>query len=147
MRKAAVFDAFDMSRILIQSITRLCAADHEGDPEEIARWTSNKTPVDMLNWIRGDHRLWLALLRGVPAGVGAISPEGEISVLYVSPEGIGKGVGSALLSGLEEELKRSGHAVAALNSTKTAREFYLNRGWQPDGSPEAPTENRMIKPL
>ncbi|MEX0366675.1 MAG: GNAT family N-acetyltransferase [Ruegeria sp.] len=150
LRRATLFDVFDMSRILIRSITQLCAADHDNDPDIIARWTANKTPQGIRDWIEGSHDLWLALLNGQPAGVGAISPEGVVSVLYVAPDSIGSGVGAALLARLEAELKEAGHDTGRLDSTTTARGFYLKHGWQTEGTPKAgrygPCQ-KMVKPL
>lgn len=136
VRRATVFDVFDMSRILTRSITELCGADHGNDPEVIARWTEHKTPEGIRDWFQGSHELWLALLQGQPAGVGAISPDGEVSVLYVIPDAIGQGVGATLLTRLEGALQEAGHEIGWLESTVTARDFYKKMGWQAEGAPQ-----------
>ena len=142
VRPATVFDVFDMSRVLIRSITQLCGADHGGDPDQIAAWTANKTPDGVRQWFAGDHVLWVAEQDGQMCGVAAASPAGEISVLYVDPSATGQGVGTALLQRVEAHLREAGFGDASLKSTQTARLFYLRQGWQQAGD-----DLRMTKPL
>ncbi|MBO9453393.1 GNAT family N-acetyltransferase [Tropicibacter sp. R16_0] len=132
VRPATVFDVFDMSRVLIRSITELCVADHQGDPDRIAAWTANKSPEGIRQWLSGTHDLWVAELEGQVCGVGATSPEGAVSVLYVDPSAVGRGVGTALLAQAEQHLREAGHHKATLDSTATARGFYLRHGWAED---------------
>lgn len=150
LRRATVFDVFDISRIVIQSITLLCTADHKDNPDVIANWTANKTPEHIRGWIEGPHDVWLILDSEKPAGIGGYSPGGEVSVLYIAPAHIGKGIGSALLSRLEADLKKTGHETARLDSTMTARGFYLKQGWQLDGAQQAGRfglNQKMLKSL
>ena len=44
VRRATGADIPAMSRVLIASITELCAADHGNDPKKLAAWLRNKTP-------------------------------------------------------------------------------------------------------
>jgi GNAT superfamily N-acetyltransferase len=132
VRPATVFDVFDMSRVLIRSITELCEADHQGDPDQIAAWTANKSPEGIRQWLSGAHDLWVAELQGQICGVGAASPDGVVSVLYVDPSAVGRGVGTALLMQAEQHLREAGHHKATLDSTATARDFYLRLGWFED---------------
>lgn len=129
VRPATVFDVFDMSRVLIRSITELCAADHQGDADRIVEWVANKSPDGVLQWLNGAHDLWVAELDGQVCGVGAASPDGEVSVIYVDPSAVGRGVGAALLAQIEDHLRESGFAQANLKSTATALEFYVHHGW------------------
>lgn len=130
IRPATVFDVFDMSAVLIRSITELCGADHGDDPGQIADWTANKTPEGIRQWLKGAHSLWVAELHGQICGVAATSPDGEVSVLYVDPSATGRGVGAALLAQAEQHLREAGFDTATLKSTITAVEFYRHYGWQ-----------------
>ncbi|GGH34579.1 Acetyltransferase (GNAT) domain-containing protein [Cribrihabitans marinus] len=136
IRQADVSDVFDMSRVLVSSIRELCASDHGGDPAVQDSWTANKTPERLRDWFTGGHEIWLAVLDGRTSGVGAVAPEGEVSVLYVAPGSARRGIGRQLLARLERELVQSGHAEARLVSTRTARPFYLSQGWHDAGAPE-----------
>jgi GNAT superfamily N-acetyltransferase len=136
LRPATVFDVFDLSTVLCSSIRDLCSADHNNDPQIIALWTANKTPESLRRWFAGEHAIWLAILNGRAAGVGAVSPTAEISVLYVAPQAVGQGVGTALLAKLESIAKNAGHQAAHLSSTATAYDFYVKQRWTPAGSAE-----------
>lgn len=62
---------------------------------------------------------------------------GEILLNYVSPEARFKGVSKALLSVLEAEVLARGAKLVTLESTRTARRFYLAHGYvsEPEGDP------------
>ncbi|WP_348540279.1 GNAT family N-acetyltransferase [Ruegeria sp. R14_0] len=128
-----MFDVFDLSRILVRSITQLCVADHADDPEIIAQWTANKNPATIRDWIDAGAQIWLAEQAGQPAAVGALGQDGDITLLYIDPDHTGGGVGRALLEKLERELIRAGHAEGRLEATKTAYPFYARHGWQATG--------------
>ncbi|MEX0301280.1 MAG: GNAT family N-acetyltransferase [Leisingera sp.] len=134
IRPAAVFDVFDVSRILTASVRDLCQADHGGDPEQIAAWTAGKSPEQIRTWIAGPGRYWLALQGGKAAGVCGLDPEGAISLMYVSPDAANKGLGSAMLSHLEAELLRGGLREGRLSTTRTALGFYRAKGWQQEAA-------------
>lgn len=48
IREALPGDAEAMSRVFIASITKLCEADHRGDPAVIGHWIANKSPDQLL---------------------------------------------------------------------------------------------------
>ena len=133
LRSATVFDVFDLSRVLIRSITELCKADHQDDPELIAQWTANKDPETIRGWIRNGAQIWLAEHNGQPAAVGELTEAGEITLLYIDPGHIGCGVGGALLKTLEQELTALGCTEGQLEATRTAQGFYARHGWKATG--------------
>lgn len=135
IRPATVFDVFTVSEILIASIRELCHADHGGDAGRIAGWTSGKSPAGVRSWISGPGCCWLAGQGGKAAGVCGVDAEGAISLLYVSPEATGQGVGSAMLAHLEAELAKAGRGEGRLNATRTALGFYQAHGWLQDTAP------------
>ncbi|NVO54276.1 GNAT family N-acetyltransferase [Rhodobacteraceae bacterium B1Z28] len=135
LRRATVFDVFDLSRVLIRSITELCGADHQGDPRSIALWTANKDAATIRGWIEAGSQIWLAEHAGQVAAVGGLSCAGLITLLYVDPAHTRRGVGAALLSKLEQQLAAAGCATATLDATCTARAFYIRQGWQPTDAP------------
>jgi len=128
-----VFDVFDLSRVLIRSITRLCRADHQDDPQALGLWTANKDPATIRGWITSGVDIWLAERAGQTTAVGGMLATGKITLLYVDPDHVGCGVGSALLHRLEDELVAKGCVDARLEATRTALSFYTAHGWSPDG--------------
>ncbi|GAA6159572.1 hypothetical protein NBRC116589_17460 [Ruegeria sp. HU-ET01832] len=136
MRSATVFDVFQVSQVLIRSITYLGAADHRKDPDLLAAWSANKDPQTIRRWLQSGTELWLAEMDGQISGVGALRFGSEIALLYVDPAYVRRGVGLALLVRMEHELAQQGCTIAHLNATATARAFYRRYGWQDAGGPE-----------
>ncbi len=135
LRRATVFDVFGISRVLTRSIRDLCAADHQDDPDKIAQWTANKDPATIRGWIGSGALLWVATLADEVAAVGGLRSEGEITLLYVDPDHTGRGLGTALLSRMEQDLRAQGCTRAQLFATKTAHGFYLAQSWYDHGDP------------
>ena len=135
LRRATVFDVFSLSRVLIRSITDLCAADHGNDPRNLRLWTANKDPETIRGWIVSGSVIWLAETAGQVAAVGGIFETGKVSLLYVDPDHAGRGMGSKLLAKLERELTAVGCEEARLDATLTARDFYSKQGWIQCGDP------------
>ncbi|MES0863136.1 GNAT family N-acetyltransferase [Ruegeria sp. SCPT10] len=136
LRRATVFDVFQMSRVLIRSITHLCAADHGNDPRLVSLWTANKDPQSIRGRIQSGSELWVAELADQIAAVGGVRQGTKVSLLYVDPGYIRRGIGRALLARLEQELADQGCLQASLEATHTARAFYLRFGWVQTGASE-----------
>lgn len=125
--------------MLIASITQLCEADHRGDPAVLSKWLSNKTP-EGVRAMMVRSPLLVAEIDGRLAAVGALGGN-AVTLNYVSPEYRFRGVSRALLAEMERRLRASGVELVKLNSTRTARSFYLSAGYAPDpaaaGDPDA----------
>lgn len=133
LRAARMDDAAAIAALLRRSITELCEPDHKNDPAEVAAWTANKTPEAVAVWIDHDGLSLIAAYAGdALSGVGAVSNEGEVLLLYVHPEHCFAGVSDALLRHMVSEC-----GASHLTSTFTARDFYCRRGWQETGEPSA----------
>ena len=133
VRRARLDDAPAMSAVLIASITELCETDHKNNPDAIAAWTANKTPAALGGWFANPSNTLLVAERdGEIAAVGGYNSDRTIIVNYVSPRHRFAGVSKAMLAGLEAGL---GPGEAILESTATARRFYLGAGWQEAGPP------------
>ncbi len=71
------------------------------------------------------------------AGVGTMSvAKGFVHILYLVPEALGTGLGKALLARMEAEARAHGFATLGLESTITARGFYLKQGYRELGETE-----------
>ena len=67
---------------------------------------------------------------GYVCGVGLLHQSGEIRLMYVSPQTQRRGVGRALLDGLEVHAQRLGLTRLYLSSTASARSFYEAAGYR-----------------
>lgn len=57
------------------------------------------------------------------------------TLCYVRPSAQFTGVGKALLAAMEDQAARAGPEALRLESTRTARKFYLRNGFKPEGPP------------
>ena len=119
-----------------RSIAELCHADHGNDPATLARWAGNKTPQNLCDWIeQGNNTLFVAVEGDVVLGVGSVTDAGRIGLNYVSPEARFQGVSRALLHALRQRAAQRGNTKVTLESTETARRFYLSNGYTEIGKP------------
>ena len=127
-------DADEACGVIRRSITELCHADHQEDATTIALWLANKTAENMRRWIDQSH-VFVATEGGAILGVGAIKVSGEISLNYVSPDARFRGISRALVARLEARALELAIEMITLQSSATARQFYLAAGYKEDGPP------------
>jgi len=133
IRDATPEDAVAVCKVLRRCIAELCVADHRNDPQILGRWLSNKTPENVKSWIRPDNLLLVAIDGDNLVAVGCVTIFGEITLNYVAPDARFQGVSTAMLETLEGRAQDCGNRRCTLNSTETARRFYLARGYSQDG--------------
>lgn len=133
VRPGTAADAPSAITTLRRSIAELCAADHQDDPQALAGWLGNKTPETWARWIqRSDATVLVAEMSGRIVGVGMVDRHGEILLNYVHPEARFCGVSTAVLRALESTALAQGVLACRVDSTETARAFYVRRGYLPD---------------
>jgi len=71
----------------------------------------------------------------------------RVAALYVSPPCSRRGIGSALLARAEHSIQSSGYAMARLESSQNALDFYLRRGYVRHGPPDADGAYPLSKDL
>ncbi|MCO4823878.1 MAG: GNAT family N-acetyltransferase [Amylibacter sp.] len=131
IRRATEADAEVAINTLRRSISELCFADHDGDVQEIKAWLRNKTVAAWNDWIAREDVLVLVADRNqTVVGVGMVSLQGKIMLNYVHPDARFSGVSKAMVAAMEEELRSRKVPCCQLESTTTAREFYVNCGFQ-----------------
>lgn len=136
VRDATSDDALAACEVMRRSIAELCAADHGNDPAILSRWLGNKTPEKFNEWIaQPDSSLLVAVEDDRILAVGSVTDGGQITLNYVSPDARFRGVSRAMLGALERRAAERGCAICTLNSTETARRFYLASGYRETGRP------------
>lgn len=134
IRAATAEDAAEIRTVLRRSITELCAADHQNDPQILSQWLANKTEDNLRGWIARTGQIYfVAEIDGRIAGVAAVSATDGILLNYVSPDYQYRGVSKALMAVSEGWLKQQGQVVGRLTSTATAKQFYAKLGYLPEG--------------
>ena len=134
IREATPEDAAAACDVMRRSIAELCVADHGNDPAILGKWLSNKTPEAFKSWIRPGNSVLVAIEDDDILAVGSVTDSGEITLNYVSPDARFRGASSVLLADLEKRALVRGNRTCTLESTKTARRFYLARGYSERGS-------------
>ena len=148
IRVAHTGDAEQACMVLRRSIQELCHADHNGDAARLADWLSNKTPENMAAWIRNPQSLVFVATEGETIlGVAAMTKTGKITLNYVSPDARFRGISKALIDRLEAQTRELGLDRCTLNSTETARQFYLSLGYEEQIAPINDACRSMAKAL
>jgi GNAT superfamily N-acetyltransferase len=138
IRVATENDAEAACLVLRRSIAECCAEDHHNDPSLLTAWLRNKTPDNVRNWLRDDRSYGVVAEAdgGSLVGFAMLVHSGEVSLCYLVPEARFAGLGRALLEAMEAEARRRGIRELYLDSTKTARAFYLRNGFSASGPPQ-----------
>lgn len=133
IRLATAGDARAACAVVRRSIAECCAPDHHQNPALIDSWTKNKTVPQFLAWM--DHPAAFSVVaehQGAIVGF-AMAQAAEIQLCYLVPESRFTGAGKAMLAALESHAAEAGVTVLQLQSTHTARAFYLRNGFAPAG--------------
>jgi GNAT superfamily N-acetyltransferase len=137
VRDAVREDAPAACEVIRRSISELCEADHQNDPEILRRWLANKTPEIVGSWIvQPRNSVMVVVESDAILAVGSVTDAGEITLNYVSPDARFCGVSRALLVALETRALERGTDRCTLLSTETAHRFYRSAGYIENGAPQ-----------
>ncbi|WPP01453.1 GNAT family N-acetyltransferase [Pseudomonas sp. HR96] len=147
-------DAMAISRLIDHSVRTGCAVDHRNDPQLLNTWLRSSSPARLLRLLDQGHiHARLALMHSRPVGVALAHADGEILHCYVLSEFSRRGVGTALMSELEEQLLERGCVTACLSSNLTGQGFYRHLGYREVGQPLrmggltlTPMEKSLVRP-
>lgn len=136
VRVAEEADAEAVATVLRRSIVEVCYLDHQGDQSLLRKWLANKTEATVAQWLQSPQATALvAVTDDRPVGIGMLSRSGELLLCYVVPEVLGAGVGHRLLCALLQTAEEWMLERVFLESTATAKPFYLRNGFEPAGGP------------
>ena len=139
IRAAERADASAAVDVVRRSIVELCAADHKGDAETLATWLKNKTTDHFVQWIANENNYFaIAADQHEVLGVGIVNRSGEVSLMYLAPHAVRRGLGRALYAALEAKARAWGLERLRLESTTGARPFYEALGFRPLSCSAAP---------
>jgi N-acetylglutamate synthase-like GNAT family acetyltransferase len=129
-REAQAADTAAACELVRRSIAELCVQDHQNMQAIVDGMLINKTPANMQAWIEAPGSFVLiAEIDGVMAGVGGLTGDGEITLLYVAPPFRFMGVSKTLLAQLENRARSLGLPNCALVTTDTASAFFAATGY------------------
>ena len=128
-RQATPEDARRLFDVRQKSIIALAP---RGMPTALAEmWAADLTVIGMRRKIR-KFEIWIAELDGTVVGWGAIHGD-RLEGLYTAPEFAGQGIGTELLSLLEDLMRERGIPAVQADASANAEEFYRRRGYTAAG--------------
>jgi putative acetyltransferase len=130
IRRATVDDAEAICDLHVSSIRELCAADYT--PQQIEAWAGRKRPEPYAEAMTDARETMFVAVEnhGRDRLVGFVAfKESELYGLYIAPQHIRRGAGTALLGAAEAAMRLGGVTQVKLRSTLTAVTFYLRRGY------------------
>jgi hypothetical protein len=97
VRPAEIADAVAAIATVRASVSCLCTADHQDDPDTSSVWIGNKTADNFGAWIANPDNFCVVAASGeIAAGVGLLHRSGEIRLFYLAPGCQRQGTGGAL---------------------------------------------------
>ncbi len=127
IRKATRKDTAAICRVHRASITRICSSHYA--PEHIEVWAGARQPQDYENAVE-NAAFYVAEEAGEVVGLSFLDRDsGEVHAVYVHPDFVRRGVGTALLAALEEEARLCDLSTITLNATLNSVSFYKVRGF------------------
>ena len=136
VRQATSKDANAAVEVLRESIIQLCVTDHQNDPETLKHWLRNKNTKQFNRWCSNPDTYVVVAERDESiVGVGLLRRSGDFDLCYLKPGWQRKGIGSAIVSAIEDQARqwtiREVHLLAAFD----AQTFWKHHGYVPDGEP------------
>ena len=124
--KAEEIHAESLSEMWRRSIKELCFQDHHNNLDILNNWLSNKSPKSLASAFAEQSLAWYVAINNKQViGVCMFGYDGILRALYIHPEFTNQHVGSSLLKQAETYASQKGIREFTLESTSTAKQFYL----------------------
>ncbi len=124
---ARIDDCRGICRVQRSAITILCGEHYT--PEEIEAWVGPMRPDDYVEAIQEDVVLVARDADRVIGFARMTRPGGIVKGLYVDPDHVRRGIGSLLLTSLEDEARTLGRDSIRIEAPLNAVPFCLSRGF------------------
>ena len=135
IEEAQIKHASEFCNVLRESIVELCEEDHRNDSVKLDAWLKNKTVENCKDWIADNESCaFVAMEKGKVVGISLIGKNGHLFLCYLLSKVKGRGIGKLLLKAAESKALYWGVNEITLESTVTAKEFYLYNGYTKNGS-------------
>jgi len=129
IRKAGAVDAAAAWGVRTSAILHHCADCYPADL--LAIWTDGSVTAEFEQFVA--DRLYVATLDEIVVGTGTIDCDtGRLDAIFVRPELVRRGIGSQIVSFLEQLGRAAGLTQLTLDSTLNAAPFYRSCGFSGD---------------
>lgn len=130
IRPAMASDADAILSVHVGAIRELCSPVY--DAHLIEAWVSGKRADGYLKAI-AEHPFVVVIVAGAVVGFGELEPShGEVRAVYVRPDRVRQGLGSALLRRLEGAAAERGLARLQVQASLNALPFYRSHRYELD---------------
>ena len=127
IRQAELQDSESMFVVHKASVHELCAKSYSAEHMEF--WFEDRTP-DIYSSALAAQQIWVAEQNGRVVGfVGA--QIGEVTLLFVSPQAVGQGIGRVLFEHGLSVAQGASSAPVMVVATKNSESFYAAHGFVP----------------
>jgi putative acetyltransferase len=140
-----------LQRIARASIERLAVDEYSSS--QIEAWMDVFEDAERLASRLQSGLTLIATVDGLPAGFALLKGNSVIDLLYVAPGVVRRGVATTLIDALEKLAAARGAATMTVDASDVARDFFLQRGYEPQSRNTVPIGDEwlgntsMMKPL
>lgn len=128
VRRAREEDCEGIWRVHTRAVREISSSHYT--PEETESWAGPREPENYVESIRS-KQFYVAEEGGAVIGFGTLDyRQNEIEAVYVSPDAVRRGVGSAILRRLEERARALGLKSLKLDASLNAVPFYESAGYE-----------------
>lgn len=121
-------DCMHLIQLFYDTVRSIDIGDYS--QEKIDAWTSKALDYNTFSSIFSQNPTVIIEQSGVIIGFGSISTQGFIELLFVHSQWQRQGIGTAILNNMEKYAKGSGIKLITVHSSITAKQFFLQRGYQ-----------------
>jgi putative acetyltransferase len=122
-------DAPLLAEIMRASVEELTEDDYT--PAQQEAWASSSDDLEAYAARLAKHLTLIATMEGSPVGFISLDAPTEIGLFYVHPAVAGQGVGKMLCDAVEKLSTARGVSHLSVDASDTAREFFAQRGYEP----------------
>jgi len=122
-------DAPLLAEILRASVEELTEDDY--NPAQQEAWAATADDLEAFAARLAKHLTLIATMEGSAVGFISLDAPTEIGLFYVHPAVAGQGVGKMLCDAVEKLSTARGVPHLSVDASDTAREFFAQRGYEP----------------
>lgn len=127
IREFNLDDTHSIVRLFHDTVHKINIQDYSG--EQVNAWAPEEADLEQWRERLRDNITFVAEENHVIVGFAQLEADGHISFLYTHSEHQNKGYGSALLSEIEQRARSLGLKKVFVESSITAKPFFLKRGF------------------
>ena len=128
IRNANPGDLTEMQELFVNTISTICKNDYSVD--QINAWTSSIENIPRWNNRIASQYFLVADLDNKIVGYASLKNNDYLDLLYVHKDYQKRGIASKLYSEIEKQAIRNNSTTLHADVSKTAKPFFLNRGFK-----------------